>query len=676
MPERSNGAVSKTVEGFAFREFKSRPLRFFISGRKALRPMQAKWHLPVFLLMAIFYGMPCAGQQTRITFAYNRAFVTFEGIDDWEFKPVQVGDKFGFSTGPATGAWGITSPSGEVQINPLFDKVCRFVNGYAAVKLDGCWGVIDTTAAFVIEPSWEKVWSPENDGHPGQLTMRFSGDGVDADDLYEVDPLEDWTNGFAPGIFPLRKDDCWHIVSADGTEPVNRAYSSMKTMTCSRVAVQHDRLWGYLGPDGLPKVPFQFAEAGNFSEDRAAVRREYLWGYIDIDGRVVVPEQFDSAIEFASGAAIITKKFNYGIIDRAGNFLVKPEYFYINRYAETDLFMVYTNFEVGLFQPGVGMIVPPIYKECKILPDGSIWASMDDKEALFDRSGKIMLPLAPRNLSWIGESIILINENGLLSLFRTTDRKLFERSYRVVHPFSEGRAAFQNEQGLWGFLDTNLNEVIPADFTWVTNFKDSQAAVENASDIVIIGPDGQQAKNPELHVRPLRSKSGWSLVVFQHHVGLRDEKGKWKLRPEFLMAQDFSTGVMMFKQAAGWVIFAAESGITDSRKYEEAGNISEDRCWVKAGGKVGYIDQSGQLVIPLQYDAATDMCCGKAAVKKGKLWGFITADGKEILPHIFTDIRWQPDGSFMVNEGEKKGFVSREGQFMQSEQETRPAEKN
>ena len=26
--------------------------------------MQAKWHLPVFLLMAIFYGMPCAGQQT------------------------------------------------------------------------------------------------------------------------------------------------------------------------------------------------------------------------------------------------------------------------------------------------------------------------------------------------------------------------------------------------------------------------------------------------------------------------------------------------------------------------------------------------------------------------------------------------------------------------------------
>ncbi|HQB84225.1 MAG TPA: WG repeat-containing protein, partial [Candidatus Rifleibacterium sp.] len=130
------------------------------------------------LLLLTLCTTLASAQQTHITFAYNRAWLTFTGIDNWEFKPVQVGDKFGFSTGPATGAWGITKPSGEVEISPLFDKVCRFEKGFAAVKNRGYWGVINTSAEYVVEPDFDKVWSPQNNKDTEELVMRFSGDGV------------------------------------------------------------------------------------------------------------------------------------------------------------------------------------------------------------------------------------------------------------------------------------------------------------------------------------------------------------------------------------------------------------------------------------------------------------------------------------------------------------------
>ncbi|HNX76264.1 MAG TPA: WG repeat-containing protein [Candidatus Rifleibacterium sp.] len=578
--------------------------------------MKAKWRLPLFLLTAIFYCIPGVAQQTNITFADNRAYITFEGIDDWEFKPVQVGDKFGFSTELVTGKWGTTSPSGKVEIYPLFDKVCRFVNGYAAVKLDGLWGVIDISACFVIKPAWEKVWSPANDGHPGELTMRFSGDGVDSNDLYEVDPLEDWTNGFNPGVFPLRKDNAWHLINADGDQLSDTAYPELMTMACDRAAAIKDNLWGFLGPDGLPAVPFQFTEVSNFSEGLAAVRKDNFWGYIDVNGKTAILEQFDQAEEFASGTAIVVAKGNYGIINQAGNFLVKPEFPYINKLPESDLFMVCTNFKAGLFHRKSGMIMPPVYDNCKVLPDGNIIATLDGQQGLFDLEGKVMLPLAPRNLSCIGESIILSTDETSLALYNPADKSFVERDYLAIKPFSDGRAAFQNREGMWGFLDKNLNEVIPADFTWVTDFKGSQAATENASGVTIIDLNRQPVSKQQLDLHPIKDKPGWSRLSFQNRQGIMDEQNRILLRPEFSIIQVFSTGVMLAKRDVGWVMLAAENSPASNQTYEEAGNVLENRCWVKSGGKVGFIDQHGHVVIPLQYEAATDMRVAKPRSEK------------------------------------------------------------
>ncbi len=628
-----------------------------------------------FLTILFLSAIPCFAQQTDVTFADNRAYITFKGIENWEFKPIQVGDKFGFDTGEATGAWGITLPSEKVEIHPLFDKVCRFKNGYAPVKLEGSWGIIDTMAEFVVEPAWEKVWSPQNNGEVDRLVMRFSGDGVDPDDLYEVDPLEDWTNGFRPGVFPLWKNERWHLIASSGNLIGSATYESMLPMAFERAAVFADKLWGYVSLDGQLAVPLQFRGSASFREGRAAVRKENLWGYIDISGRFIIPEQFERAGDFASGTAIVIARGNFGIIDQAGNYLVQPEYAYINEMPEPDLFNICSAFETGLFHRTKGMILPVIYDSCSINPDGSILAARDKKQGLFDADGNVLLPPGDAVITSLGNSFLLCVSDTSLSVYDSRQKKLVELDYKTVNKFSEGLAAFQTRERQWGFLDMQLKEKIPPGFIWVSDFSEGQAAVESADGIMIIAKDGQPAAEPKVVKRPIfKHAEGWQLAIFNQRLGVQNAAGIWRVRPEYRDIRAFPSGVLLVQRDKTWTLITAENEPGNRSTFDEVGHVSENRCWVRTGDRYGFLDDTGQMVIPQQYDMARKMKNGMAAVRKNKLWGFIDPQGKELLPNIYTDVQQQDDGTYIVFEGNRKGYVHSNGQFMPAESENLPPE--
>jgi hypothetical protein len=48
-------------------------------------------------------------------------------------------------------------------------------------------------------------------------------------------------------------------------------------------------------------------------------------------------------------------------------------------------------------------------------------------------------------------------------------------------------------------------------------------------------------------------------------------------------------------------------------------------------GKYGFVDTSGKLIIPAQYDEANNFSCGLARVRKGNSWQFIDKAGRTVL---------------------------------------------
>ena len=133
-----------------------------------------------------------------------------------------------------------------------------FSQGLAAVVVDGKWGYIDMTGAFVI---------PAHYGNNAERADKGT---------------------FSEGLAAIQTDG--------GT-------------------------WGYIDRTGAPLIPARFDAAEPFAEGLAKVQIDGKWGYIDTTGKQVIGPQFAVAASFSHGLAYVTTDTADGYIDRAGMFV-------------------------------------------------------------------------------------------------------------------------------------------------------------------------------------------------------------------------------------------------------------------------------------------------------------------------------------------------------------------
>ena len=107
------------------------------------------------------------------------------------------------------------------------------------------------------------------------------------------------------------------------------------------------------------------------------------------------------------------------------------------------------------------------------------------------------------------------------------------------------------------------------------------------------------------------------------------------------------------------------------QKFEEEGakndkgycgsDFSEGLAKVELNGKYGFIDITGQEVIPLKYDDAYVFREGLAEVKLNGKWGYIDKTGKEIISLKYDYTHSFYDGLASVKLNGKSGFIDKTG---------------
>jgi hypothetical protein len=121
--------------------------------------------------------------------------------------------------------------------------------------------------------------------------------------------------------------------------------------------------------------------------------------------------------------------------------------------------------------------------------------------------------------------------------------------------------------------------------------------------------------------QPLESWAAGKLIpVFRDKkFGYMDQTGKMVIPPRFDGAGEFSEGLAQ-------VFIGAKIDESKGPKASLHG----------AGGKFGYIDESGKVVIPPQFDLVTSFSEGMALVGMGEpekaKWGYIDKTGKIVVP--------------------------------------------
>ncbi len=95
--------------------------------------------------------------------------------------------------------------------------------------------------------------------------------------------------------------------------------------------------------------------------------------------------------------------------------------------------------------------------------------------------------------------------------------------------------------------------------------------------------------------------------------------------------------------------------------FHYAEDFSEDRAVVGYGGKYGYIDEKGILIIPITFDLAYKFSEGIAKVKKGNKYGYINKEGKLIIDFIYDDAKDFKNGKALVRIGTNLFYIYPDG---------------
>jgi len=322
-------------------------------------------------------------------------------------------------------------------------------------------------------------------------------------------------------------------------------------------------------------TPFRFIDAKNFSEGLSAVRtggswihtddmvfietgEPERWGFVDLSGEIVIPLVFDYVDSFYDGLAVAMRDGRWGVIDTRGNTVIdfQSEEFHLpgpspvgGRMPQLSegLFTVWDTIHPGededpwdiTIRAGAvdmygNLVIPKDFGWVRGFVDGvavveSIVGFDEWPEfGVIDRSGELIVPFGRyREIRSFSEGLasVVTTQNGRSGFIDTNGNEVIVAEFAEARHFSEGRAAFAMgerwDTWTWGFIDTYGNEIVPAVFGSVLDFSEGLAAVGFG--------DEENRK--------------WGFI---------DYDGQWVVPLMFDEVQSFSEGLAWFRLGDEW----------------------------------------------------------------------------------------------------------------------------
>lgn len=231
------------------------------------------------------------------------------------------------------------------------------------------------------------------------------------------------------------------------------------------------------------------------------------------------------------------------------------------------------------------------------------------------------------------EGIAMVETSGKIGYVNSAGKVVAKTAYVDGKAFSDGMAAVLVGDK-WGFIDTNGKLVISAKYDQVNSFREGLAAVNQNGKWGFIDKKGKfkikltydgvaEDEGFVDGIAAVRSGSKWSFI---------NRSGKVLKTFSLDALYPFYEGVAKFEKK-GTYGFMDKNYKTVVDNLTTASNFSEGMAVVGVGDSMdnaqyGYINTSGETVIPIDWMLASNFSNGYASVSSDKSFAFIDKSGK------------------------------------------------
>ena len=233
-------------------------------------------------------------------------------------------------------------------------------------------------------------------------------------------------------------------------------------------------------------------------------------------------------------------------------------------------------------------------------------------------------------------------------------KRAFDKKFYRGWAFSEGLAvALENEDGLWGYIDTAGEFAISPRFKghphgYVSSFSDGLARVEVDGKYGYIGKTGKFVIEPRF-LAAEHFVEGMARVVVVDEPCWHAGDGPCATVQVLPEEAPVTEGL----PPACKYTFVNKSGHLLPARFDRLKDFAEGMAPVRIDREWGYIDSAGEIVIKPSFDDAWPFSGGLARVIVRDKFGFIDASGESVIPPIYD---WAKDFSNGLAPVEQKGY--------------------
>jgi hypothetical protein len=473
----------------------------------------------------------------------------------------------------------------------------------------------------------------------------------------------------------------------------NLMYDKLEKCSDGLLRFQKNNKWGYLNKNGIEVIVAKFEDARDFNNGFAAAKQGDSWGLIDKKGNwKIQPKYFDLGYTFRYNQIQFIEKTsrNYGIININGETVLPADYYTVRIAAK---FLVpskrkgfSSNYDYFLFNSKGTKLIP---EACDLVIEDSIadFAAVKrgKKWTIIDASGKILQDsLKDAEVKAVGLNLIVLkqlstNKYGIcdkqgkmiVDFDSYTNISLDNDGFLLV---TETKTAWGSTNSLYGLLDKTGKVILPAKYSYMGGpangmilLKDTEAKKYGYADFAgkIVIPfkytDANHFQSSGLAVVRLENSS---TSVAINKKGIEVDKTKTNF-------PTFNEGVAVEKNDPYFLLIDKKKTQKKIEGYTDQWNIKDGMFKVQdKNKKYGFMDLTGKLVIPCNYDDAGFFSEGMVWVaKKGPYsysptnYGYINKQGEEILPGELTKVNDFKDGfALVVDKNKQQFFINKKGQ--------------
>ena len=360
----------------------------------------------------------------------------------------------------------------------------------------------------------------------------------------------------------------------------------------------------------LTGVKLDYEYISYFEDGLAGVARNGKAGLINKSGEIAVPLEYTHCcVHFEEGLSSVAQDYYiWGFIDKSGKTVIPIQYEASSDFSE-GLAAVQKGGKWGFINKNGDAAIPFEYDRANSFSEGLAYVKKNGEEFFIDKTGQTMLSTPDYYMAdWDGAATSF--RDGVI-LAGTFDKKLNAYKYGFLNKKGEVEIPFVYDR------------LSPYNGGFAAAFKGDKGnllyGTKSDGSYFYIDKTGKEIIKIEYdYANPFSEGLAAVCRGVKNMPYDYENSGKGKVHENIKrMHEDGKCG---FIDRSGEIVIPIEYELEYINPYHNFYKFSEGISRAKKDGKQGYIDKTGSVIAPFEYDYAEEFHEGLAAVKKDGKW--------------------------------------------------------